>query len=144
NTSSTQAAWGACYLTDEGRERLQGADHPLPEDIESYLDRVRSNAPNTDELSLFYVEQALRAFRAGVYPSALVMLGCCGEHFVQRLARALVPKLPRTEGARIAAMLESGASVAKVWERFRRSFEKHRATVFGKSQLIATSETMLD
>jgi hypothetical protein len=136
----SRAAWSGIYITPEGRERLEGGT-PIPEDVEVYLTQLRADAPEVDDTAVFYVREALLAFRARLYPSAVVMLGCAAEHLVLLMAEDLLPKLKAGEQTTLKKALERGP-ISGVWSAFRPRFEQHRTTIFAGQ--VMTSETALD
>jgi hypothetical protein len=137
---NSRRAWSGVYLTAEGRRTLEGGT-PIPEDVEAYLRRLSEDAPELDETALFYVREALLAFRAQRYPSAVVMLGCAEEHLVLRMARALAPKLGGGAQTKLKQALDRGP-ISSVWEAFRLRFEQHRTAIFAGE--VLTSEAALD
>jgi hypothetical protein len=136
----SRRAWSGVYLTAEGRRMLEGGA-PIPEDVEAYLRRLSEDAPQLDETALFYVKEALLAFRARLYPSTVVMLGCAEEHLVLQMARALLPRLPAGAQTPLRQALDRGP-ISKVWAAFRPRFEPYRTTIFAGEAL--TSEAALD
>jgi len=70
--NQSQTAWGELYITPYGREVLSGGS-PLPEDTQEFLQSLKTEAPQLDSTAHFYVEQALRAFRARLYAATAVM-----------------------------------------------------------------------
>jgi hypothetical protein len=137
-----RSGWGGVYLTSHGRAVLQG-ESPVPEDVEDYLRRLKVRAPALDTTTLFYVEQALRAFRGRLYPAAAVMLGCASEHTVLQMAKALASQLSGEPNRRLSALVEDGA-ISAVWAEFRKRFEPFRKDVYGPHGMILMSETALD
>lgn len=99
------------YVTEAGRARLAG-EGPLPEQQEEFLRDVAAKAPGLDEVERFYLAQGLTAFRAKLYPAALVMLGCAGEHLLERIAEAAAP-LAKDPAAHLRKV--QGGSIAVVW-----------------------------
>ena len=136
----SRRAWSGVYLTAEGQRTLEGGT-PIPEDVEEYLRRLTTDAPEMDETALFYVKEALLTFRAKRYPSAVVMLGCAEEHLVLRMARALLPRLAGGAGTKLSQALDRGP-ISSVWAAFRPRLEPHRSTIFAGE--VLTSEAALD
>jgi hypothetical protein len=138
--NQSRGVWDHLLLTDFGRRTLEG-DIALPEAVAEYMGRLRQAAPNLDALALFYVEQALRAFRVGLVPSSVVMLGCATEHVVEEMARKLVLKLGGSPRQKLQNALDT-RSLAVVWALFRQYFEPFRTKIF--VGMAETSETALD
>jgi len=139
-SQQTRHVWAGVYLTQEGLRTLQGAT-PIPEDVEDYLVRLKTDGPALDETAVFYVREALLAFGARLFPSAVVMLGCAAEHLVVQMANGLLSKLPSGAQAKLKTALERDP-ISTVWSRFRERFESYRTAVFAGE--VHMSEVALD
>lgn len=49
-------------------------------DVSSYVQLIRSEVPNINDVTLLYLQEAMQAFRSGCILSATVMLGVATEH----------------------------------------------------------------
>jgi len=67
----------------EGGELLPGQD--LPFEIERFPEAIRERAPDVDPVIVAFVDEAIRAFKAGGYLSAAFMLGAASERAVNTL-----------------------------------------------------------
>jgi hypothetical protein len=120
-------AWAQVYITNEGQQRLSG-QHPIPEFESDYLLKLREIAPRLDETQLFYVEEALKAFRAKLFPSALVMLGCAAESLVERLADAIRAGMSQQALQRFDKELEG--NITRVWQALWKRIEPQLKQLF--------------
>ena len=63
---------------------LEGAPYKFT-DTTTYLELVRKAAPHVDDVTLVYLDEAVRAFYAGCFLSCSVMLGVAAENLFNRL-----------------------------------------------------------
>ncbi len=75
-------------ITPRGRELLQhkGA---APHHKSRYMDAVKSRVSAPDDVVLSYLDEAVEAWRAGLYRASAVMLGCACEKLILLLAEAI-------------------------------------------------------
>lgn len=140
--NQSRNAWAELYRTAYGRRVLEG-DAPLPEDIDEFLRRFVADAPQLDTTTRFFVEQALRAFRAKLFPATAVLIGCAAERIMDCLAQALGPKLPPMPRGKLNKAITDGP-LAEVWKVFRSHFDSYRTSIFAPHGLARSAETGLD
>jgi hypothetical protein len=126
--------WSGVYLTADGRKTLEGGT-PIPEDVEAYLARLKTDAPELDDTARFYVREALLAFRSQLYPSAAVMLGCGAEYLVIQIAERLVPKLHADKQRKLKAAL--GRPISILWLALSESLEPYRKSIFTNERVAS-------
>lgn len=75
-------------ITPRGNELLQhkGAS---PHHKSRYMDSVKSQVSNPDDVVLSYLDEAVEAWRAGLCRASVVMLGCACEKLILLLAEAI-------------------------------------------------------
>ena len=105
--------WSQVILTPSGKTRLAG-DYPPPEHHREYLQRLTAIAPRLDNTERFYVEEALTAFTARLFPASLVMLGCAGEHLIERMADSSSSLVAASQRARYERELRNG-NISNIW-----------------------------
>lgn len=104
NTSGGWRAWEPhTVVTEPGRRYLESGE-VSPHDSRRYLDAIVSKVQGTDPVVLVYVEEAIGAWEARLYRSAMVMLGCAYEKIVLELvgaiaASTLVPSCQKLDKA---------------------------------------------
>ena len=77
--------WPFFRLSHFGKKALlEGTPYKFT-DTETYLNMVRKAAPNIDEVTLVYLDEAVRDFYAGCFLSCAVMLGVAAENLFNRL-----------------------------------------------------------
>ena len=77
--------WPFFRLSHFGKKAmLEGTPYKFT-DTATYLTMVRKAAPNIDEVTLIYLDEAVRDFYAGCFLSCAVMLGVAAENLFNRL-----------------------------------------------------------
>jgi hypothetical protein len=71
----------------------------------------------------FYVQEALNAFHARLFPASIVMLGCAAEFLIERLAGSLAL---RTDGV-----------ISRTWKRLSAALESRWSTLFPDHRVAA-------
>ena len=78
--NDTNPTWPWFRLSHFGKTALTGGDPYLFTDTSSYIDMVRREVGELDEVTELYLSEAIRAFYAGCLLSSSVMLGVAAEH----------------------------------------------------------------
>lgn len=74
-------------LTDYGR-KVVGDTEYQPHDAEGYLNRIKTDIPEIDEVIIRYLEEGLSCFRKNLLFAAAVMIGCAAEKAMLLLIEA--------------------------------------------------------
>lgn len=64
-------------MTDFGKERIKDARTPY--DPDGYLNALRSDVPDVDDVIITYLTESLHTFRIGSLLSSTITLGCASE-----------------------------------------------------------------
>jgi hypothetical protein len=131
-SNQNQNVWAQVYITDEGQKRLTGR-YPIPEFASQYMSKLGEIAPRLNDRELFYVEEALLAFRAKLFPSALVMLGCSAESLVERLAAAARAEMPQETLRKYDKELEG--NITRVWRASWKQLEPQLKQLFPQKHI---------
>jgi hypothetical protein len=86
--NDSNAQWPFFRLSRFGRQALGNGTPYRFTDSSSYIQMVRQHAPDLDQLTQVYLEEAIGAFHAGCMLAACVMLGVAAEHRVELLISA--------------------------------------------------------
>jgi len=68
------------HVTRFGKKALQDGENYFFYDLASYEQRLRQEIPGLEDDCLFYLKEAMQAFRTGCYLSSNVMIGVAAEH----------------------------------------------------------------
>ncbi|HHT9104923.1 MAG TPA: hypothetical protein ACFYD7_03525 [Candidatus Wujingus californicus] len=71
--------------TSHGRKAVREGDTYFISDTTVFEQRVKSEIPNIDDISILYLKESFQAFRSGCLISSAVMLGVAAEHLFQLL-----------------------------------------------------------
>ena len=74
-----------CRISNFGRKIIEQEDVYFFHDLSSYEALIRENIPDVDELTLFYLKEAMQAFIVGCRLSSAVMLGVTLEYTLDAL-----------------------------------------------------------
>lgn len=69
-----------CRLSEFGRRLLQNQQAYFFHDVTSYTSVIKNEIPNIDMATRLYLQEAMRAFKAGCILSATVMLAVATEN----------------------------------------------------------------
>lgn len=67
-------------VTKRSEEHLAGGSIYFIHDVAAFEKRIRAEIRKIDEVTLYYLKEALQSFRAGCILAATVMLGVATEH----------------------------------------------------------------
>lgn len=79
------AAYPWFRISSFGKKALANDDVYFFHDLTSYEKIIRENIPNIDEITLFYLKEAMQAFIVGCRLSSAVMLGVALEYTLESL-----------------------------------------------------------
>ena len=77
-------------ITEYGKQWLTSEDKPIPEDYDGYLDYLRTNVENIDEVMFVYISEAINTFKNRNIFASAVMLGAAAEKMIYMLAEGIV------------------------------------------------------
>ena len=72
-------------VTSYGAKAVREGDIYFISDTTIFEQRVKSEIPNIDDISILYLKESFQAFRSGCLISSAVMLGVAAEHLFQLL-----------------------------------------------------------
>jgi len=72
-------------LSSFGKKILENEDVYFFHDLSSYEKQIRETIPDIDDLTIFYLKEAMQAFTVGCRLSSSVMLGVALEHSLNQL-----------------------------------------------------------
>ena len=105
-------------LTDRGRALLEKGERS-PHNPTRYMAAVKARAPQHDEVTLSYLDEAAEAWRCGLHRSSAVMLGCACERLVLLLAEAIAANDTLPGAGKIAQALQGRVFVSPLFEEVR-------------------------
>jgi len=82
-------AWTNFKLTEYGTKWINSEKEPIPEDINGYLEYIKENIPDIDEVVIQYVSEALKAFERRLIFASAVMIGAASEKVIYLIAEAI-------------------------------------------------------
>lgn len=83
------------HVTDYGIACIKSRDI-LPYDVDGYINCIQ-NCTRHEVWDVYYVQQVLKCFNAGVYDAATMMLGIEGEYLAKRLIEEFIKFLDKNE-----------------------------------------------
>ena len=92
NEANAQFPWFKVSLF--GKTILDNQTPYFFHDLESYTKVIRSNVPNINEITLFYLQEAMQSFRSGCMLAATVMLGVACSWKPPNRTKSTAPDLP--------------------------------------------------
>ncbi|QPS33524.1 hypothetical protein [Brevibacterium casei] len=115
-------------LSEDGRRVAKGGSWE-PRDPDGYLDRVRREIPDLDELVELYLVEALRSFNGQCYLATSVMLGVAAERaflvMAESYAASGVPGAPAME----KELTRPRGNYFALWTEFRKRIEPVRSNL---------------
>lgn len=76
--NSSNPNWPFLKLTIYGRSVIN-SEKPIPHDPSGYLNRIKEEIPNIDEVIYRYLEESINTYNIGAYLAASITLGCASE-----------------------------------------------------------------
>lgn len=127
------AIWSSVVLSATGRTRLER--NPIPERPDDYLAAMEDKAPELSDVERFYVREGLMAFRARLYPAALVMLGCAAEELIQRIATEAARQVSTSRRDKYERDVKG--KITQVWLALEPVLAQHWAAIAGREKAVA-------
>lgn len=113
-------------LTRLGQRLVHEQEAYFFHDVSSYEAAIRSEVPQTDEVTLLYLKEAMQAFHAGCLLSATVMVGVATEHAFQLLLEQL--ESHPVHSATFASAIKQ-RTLLKQFNTFSRQLESKASTL---------------
>jgi hypothetical protein len=109
-------------LTAHGRRLLQRGDSS-PHDETRYLSALRRRVPSPDPVALSYLNEGIAAWRAGLYRSSVVMVGCACERLIVILADAVAAANVPPFSADVAKLLAPGkpSGISQIFDKVHKA-----------------------
>lgn len=114
------------FLTERGQAILEKREES-PHNEDAYIFGIRKRIAEVDEIALSYLKEAVRACKAGLYRSSMVMLGCSCERIAILLAECIAGTPSLSDSASIVSCLNSKYySLNKLIDKIRNVLNKHK------------------
>jgi hypothetical protein len=111
-------------VTGRGKAQLTGGSYYFLYDVAAFEQRVRGEIPKIDEVTLFYLKEALQSYRAGCILASTVMLGVATEHTFLLLLETIAKNA--AEAPKFTAVDKEFTVLRKI-NRFRGIIDQNRA-----------------
>jgi len=112
-------------LSAEGQRVAKGGTWE-PRDPDGYLDRIRREIPDLDDLVELYLTEALQSFNGRCYLATSVMLGVAAERAFLVMARSYASSSMAGAAAMDRELARSRSTYFALWTDFRRRIEPVR------------------
>ncbi len=126
------------HLTEYGKTCIAERDI-LPYDMDGYLARVKA-CSNHDDWDIYYVDQVLKCFNAGVYNASAMMLGIEGEYLAERIINSYLNFLDANESLEKSkldtALAGCGGKISQKYTKYCESLKSIRAKKDGSGNLL--------
>ena len=103
-------------ITSHGKKAVSEGDTYFISDTTLFENRVKSEIPEIDDITILYLKEAFQAFRSGCLISSAVMLGVSAEHLFQLLLDQL--EHDQTQSSRFNSVFQQRSILKKV-EKFK-------------------------
>ena len=103
-------------VTSYGAKALKEGDTYFISDTTVFEQRVKSEIPNIDDMSILYLKECFQAFRSGCLISSAVMLGVAAEHLFQLLLDQL--ESDPNQSSRFSTVFQQRTILRKI-EKFK-------------------------
>lgn len=109
-------------LTTHGRRLLERGDSS-PHDETRYLSALRRRVVSPDAVALSYLKEGIAAWRAGLYRSSVVMVGCACERLIVILAEAVAVANVPPFSADVAKLLSPGkpTGISQIFDKVHKA-----------------------
>ena len=101
-------------VTSWGAKAMRESDTYFITDTGVFENRVRSDIPNIDDITILYLKESFQAFRSGCLISSAVMLGVSAEHLFQLLLDQLESNT--NQSARFSSVFKQRNILKKIEE----------------------------
>ncbi|MFE7868765.1 hypothetical protein ACFUYE_00225 [Micromonospora humida] len=112
-------------LSADGQRVARGGSWE-PRDPDGYLDRVRHEIPDLDDLIELYLTEALRSFNGRCYLATSVMLGVAAERAFLVMAQSYATSFVAGAPAMAKELAKPRSNYFALWTEFRKRIEPAR------------------
>lgn len=112
-------------LSAEGKRVAKGGSWE-PRDPDGYLDRIRREIPNLDDLVELYLTEALQSFNGRCYLATSVMLGVAAERAFLVMAKSYAASSMNGAPAIAKELAKPRSNYFALWTEFRKRVEPVR------------------
>lgn len=119
---------GVYNITEFGLQVLL-AEEPIPYDPDGYLNFLKNEVPEIDEVIFTYVSEAINAYRHRLYLSATTAIGCASEKALLLLIEAYIGFLPSQKEREAFFNRTKGKFIKKQFEEFQKSLNGQRERI---------------
>lgn len=112
-------------LTSHGVKAVEEGDTYFISDTKVFEQRVKSEIPNIDDISILYLKECFQAFRSGCLISSAVMLGVAAEHLFQLLLDEL--ESDPNQSSRFSSVFQQRTILQKI-EKFKNIIAADKAS----------------
>lgn len=113
------------HLSTDGRRVAEGGSWE-PRDPDGYMDRVRRDIPDLDELVELYLTEALQSFNGRCYLATSVMLGVAAERAFLVMAASYAASTVSGAPAMAKELARPRSNYFALWTEFRKRIEPIR------------------
>jgi hypothetical protein len=115
-----------------------------PRDPDGYLDRVRREIPDLDELVELYLTEALQSFNARCYLATSVMLGVAAERAFLVMAQSYAASSVAVAPAMAKELARPRSNYFALWTEFRKRIEPIRQDLPNRAADALTLDAIAD
>ncbi|MFY1656161.1 hypothetical protein [Micromonospora sp. WMMD1274] len=112
-------------LSADGQRVAKGGSWE-PRDPDGYLDRIRREIPDLDDLIELYLTEALQSFNGRCYLATSVMLGVAAERAFLVMAQSYATSLTAGAPAMAKELAKPRSNYFALWTEFRKRIEPVR------------------
>lgn len=125
---STNPNWPFLKLTSYGLEIIK-SQKPIPHDPSGYLNRVKEEIPNIDEVIFKYLEESIHTYNIGAYLSASVTLGCASEKALLLLIESYINFIKDPTKQESFRKKVQGRMIKRQYEEFSKTITAQLSTL---------------
>jgi|GEM_PF-588443 len=107
-------------ITEYGQKVL-ASGKPIPHDPDGYLDYLRHEIPDIDNVIYTYVAESINAYNNNLLLSATTAIGCASEKALLLLIEAYIPFLPTEKEQASFVQKTKGKFIKNQFEEFQKS-----------------------
>lgn len=119
---------GKYNITEFGIQILS-SEKPIPHDPDGYLEYLKNEVPETDEVISTYISEAISAYSHRLYLSATTAIGCASEKALLLLIEAYCDFLPTPKERDQFYNRTNGKFIKKQFEEFQKSLSGHKIQI---------------
>ena len=119
---------GKYNITEFGLQILS-SEKPIPHDPDGYLEYLKNEVPEIDEVISTYISEAMSAYSHRLYLSATTAIGCASEKALLLLIEAYCNFLPTQKEREQFNNRVKGKFIKKQFEEFRKSLSGQKVRI---------------